>query len=392
MSYIRVLKGIEMKYVIVIVIVFAFLSHAYPEEVNTHYIDYPLQYYIYNFEVLKVVDINQPMPLLETFPLDELRKNEKVVDLDWYDSDTLLITLMLDDKIQEAVRCDYYIHTTREDVELRMASLLINRTLMTYNSLDIGRYGEIGDNSWYSPDSTVVDFTRNNVVVHTFALTPEFNPEAVYTCAQIVDELITVHLVPHDKAHIPAPVINSAEYEPYENSNNRVLIHVDAYDPGGQALTYTYLGLGAAVSYDVGEFRFNLLAWDPPICHVWVMNEDRIFSSVRLNFTSPSTVDDEDDAVETPAAFTLSQNWPNPFNPATAIPFTLREDGYILLTVYDLLGREVAVLADGDMSAGTHELTWDGRTQEGMSCGSGVYLYRLVTPHGSESRSMMLVR
>ena len=109
-------------------------------------------------------------------------------------------------------------------------------------------------------------------------------------------------------------------------------------------------------------------------------------------FLAPSAVDDEDDAAETPAVFTLSQNRPNPFNPATAIPFTIREDGYVRLTVYDLLGREVAILTDGYMSTGTHELTWDGRTGNGVSCGSGIYIYRLVTPLGSESRRMTLVR
>ena len=103
-------------------------------------------------------------------------------------------------------------------------------------------------------------------------------------------------------------------------------------------------------------------------------------------------MDDEDGAAETPSVFTLSQNRPNPFNPSTAIPFALGEDGRVRLTVYDLLGREVAVLADGYMPAGVHELTWDGRTGNGVQCASGVYIYRLVTPLGSESRRMTLVR
>ena len=103
-------------------------------------------------------------------------------------------------------------------------------------------------------------------------------------------------------------------------------------------------------------------------------------------------MDDEDDAAETPAVFTLFQNRHNPFNPATAIPFALGEDGHVSLTVYDLLGREVAVLADGHMSAGVHELKWDGRAGGGVLCASGVYIYRLVTPNGSESRCMTLVR
>ena len=83
-----------------------------------------------------------------------------------------------------------------------------------------------------------------------------------------------------------------------------------------------------------------------------------------VDFLAPSAVDDEDDAAETPSVFTLFQNRPNPFNPSTAIPFALGEDGRVSLTIYDLLGREVTVLADGHMSAGGAR-TDMGRSHEG---------------------------
>jgi photosystem II stability/assembly factor-like uncharacterized protein len=91
---------------------------------------------------------------------------------------------------------------------------------------------------------------------------------------------------------------------------------------------------------------------------------------------------------QTPREFTLSQNYPNPFNPVTTIQFTLSGPDDITLTVYDLLGRRVAVLLNGSLPAGTHSAVFDAR-----HLASGVYLYRIVTAQGqSETRKMMLLK
>jgi hypothetical protein len=73
------------------------------------------------------------------------------------------------------------------------------------------------------------------------------------------------------------------------------------------------------------------------------------------------------------AAARLDQNHPNPFNPATEIAFSLAAAGPARLAVYDLAGREVAVLVDGPLAAGEHRVSW---RPQGLA--SGVYLYRLV--------------
>jgi hypothetical protein len=83
----------------------------------------------------------------------------------------------------------------------------------------------------------------------------------------------------------------------------------------------------------------------------------------------------------------LEQNYPNPFNPTTVIRGQWTEDSRIRLVVYDLLGREVAVLADGRYPAGKYAFTFDG-----MDLASGVYFYRLTTGMYSAVRKMVLVR
>ena len=74
----------------------------------------------------------------------------------------------------------------------------------------------------------------------------------------------------------------------------------------------------------------------------------------------------------TPSTFGLAQNYPNPFNPTTNIRFQVPEAADVRLAVYDRLGREVAVILDGRMDAGSHEARFDA-----TGLASGVYLYKL---------------
>ena len=88
---------------------------------------------------------------------------------------------------------------------------------------------------------------------------------------------------------------------------------------------------------------------------------------------------------ELPIAFRLSQNYPNPFNPVTAIDFDLRRSGTVRLAVYDMLGREAAVLASGEFAAGSYRATWDASGYP-----SGVYTYRLQAEGFSGARTLVL--
>jgi hypothetical protein len=88
----------------------------------------------------------------------------------------------------------------------------------------------------------------------------------------------------------------------------------------------------------------------------------------------------------------LSQNWPNPFNPQTTIPYSLPFTGSVRLTVFNILGQEVTTLVNQTQAAGTYTVEWNGRDQSGMSVASGLYLYRLDLPDRAESRKMILVR
>lgn len=105
----------------------------------------------------------------------------------------------------------------------------------------------------------------------------------------------------------------------------------------------------------------------------------------------PTDVDDPDPSI-LPGSFALAQNYPNPFNPTTEITFSLPAAADITLTVFNVLGQRVAVLADGAFIAGEHTVTWNGTDDRGAGVASGVYFYRLTSGDQSRTRKMMLLK
>ncbi len=102
--------------------------------------------------------------------------------------------------------------------------------------------------------------------------------------------------------------------------------------------------------------------------------------------TEGATAVEEQDA-SIPIGFALSQNYPNPFNPVTTIAFTLPYSSHTTLKVYDMLGKEVATLADGDMTSGLHKAAFDASKLD-----SGVYFYKIQADRYTNTKKMVLMR
>jgi hypothetical protein len=91
--------------------------------------------------------------------------------------------------------------------------------------------------------------------------------------------------------------------------------------------------------------------------------------------------------ISPPTGFTLGQNYPNPFNPSTKISFTMPKAGSVTLKVFDMQGREIATLVEGELGAGNHETVFDASRLT-----SGTYIYRLVTRDFVETKKMVLLK
>jgi len=101
--------------------------------------------------------------------------------------------------------------------------------------------------------------------------------------------------------------------------------------------------------------------------------------------SAPTSVDEITE--EIPTSFELAQNYPNPFNPTTTIRFYLPIHTTTNLKVYDMLGREVKILLEGDLQPGEHSVLFDAK-----ELASGVYVYRLETEGFVQQRKMVLLR
>ena len=115
------------------------------------------------------------------------------------------------------------------------------------------------------------------------------------------------------------------------------------------------------------------------------LDPDNTVSDIGAFFFNQATGIDEQTA-SLPESFRLDQNYPNPFNPTTSIDYELRNASRVNLTVYDLLGNQVAVLVDNIEAAGSHNVVWNADVP------SGVYFYKMSVDGYSVTKKMVLMK
>jgi hypothetical protein len=133
--------------------------------------------------------------------------------------------------------------------------------------------------------------------------------------------------------------------------------------------------------FNAKSFRVWSLALSPSEQLFAGTDSSGIFRSVN----STTTTVQENNA--SPKFFSLSQNYPNPFNPTTTIPYSLKRHSNVSLKVYDVIGREVAVLVNEFQSPGDYAIEFDAR-----DFANGVYVYRLQAGDLVEAKRFILVK
>ena len=109
-------------------------------------------------------------------------------------------------------------------------------------------------------------------------------------------------------------------------------------------------------------------------------------------FVDSQSAADEDNSSTVPGAFTLEQNHPNPFNAGTIISYSVETACHVELAIYDLLGRKIRTIVNGNVCPGEHVVVWDGSDDSGSEGSSGVYFYRLISRDQTSSRKMVLLK
>ena len=114
-----------------------------------------------------------------------------------------------------------------------------------------------------------------------------------------------------------------------------------------------------------------------------------IYSFIRRRFPDNSLLcaSSLTEAIPLPEAFSLDRAYPNPFNPTTTLSFAIPVDSEVSLSIYNLQGREIVSLINGNMDVGYHSIVWDAN-----SYASGVYFVKMVAGEFVNTQKLMLIK
>ena len=101
--------------------------------------------------------------------------------------------------------------------------------------------------------------------------------------------------------------------------------------------------------------------------------------------------DSNDDPVMIPVIQSVSV-FPNPASQSSSISFNLTKSAPISIAIYNIKGQKVKRIIDSELKSGDYQFTWDGRDNNGRSCSSGLYYYRIVSPERNITRKMLLLK
>ncbi len=108
-----------------------------------------------------------------------------------------------------------------------------------------------------------------------------------------------------------------------------------------------------------------------------------------VGVTEPVAINERSGTAE---KFMLHQNYPNPFNPSTVIQYSLPKGNDVIIEIYDVNGQKIGTLVDGYKAPGSHQVTWNGKNENGEKMATGFYFYRIQSGDFIDSKKMLLLR
>ena len=191
--------------------------------------------------------------------------------------------------------------------------------------------------------------------------------------------------------------VDAATVVPKDPSNgtNILMIQQDGYRTGGSALRGPNYGSRGKWDGFYTESNLELVSLTKNQATDTKFGPKAMFhlpyDAVSGKLGTGVTAVEEVESAGTPDSYSLSDAYPNPFNPETTIEFSVPVDGYVKVDVYNTAGQLVSSLVDKELSAGAYKTTWDAMTQDGQAS-SGVYFYRMEAGDFTDTRSMTLLK
>ena len=252
-------------------------------------------------------------------------------------------------------------------------------------------------NGYYSIPNVLVD--------NTYTLTISRNGFRTYIDDEVIvlfDNIdlgsITLFEIAGPPANLIAEIMENRVHLTWEAPSNRVLTGYNIYffnvinseNPNEwESLATniegtTYIHNGWSSIEDEGDYQYAIIA-------VYSNNNlsDTIFSNV-ITYEEPDTKI-EDELIDIKKVI-LKANYPNPFNPSTAISFDILTPTNVSIIIYDIKGKKVKSLVNANYGNGTYKVEWNGTDENGNIMGSGIYLYKMTTDSYSSTRKMIMIK
>jgi hypothetical protein len=247
-------------------------------------------------------------------------------------------------------------------------------------------------------DTTIVPCWNDSLTTMVFpsgSMTGMMFPDSIYCRIDRMDLDSLIH--PHDSTFIGWHRIQIGRDSGRYNMMNDSMM-------GGQHQMQFMMDLFCSLSWDSLMADSTHRHWHPTGIRGWdgsqwvvmgsavgsgntaTVTTAQVYSAIAF-VGEPSSPTGVDERESVPAAFGLSQNYPNPFNPATRIEYELSHSAHVTLTVFNMLGQEVATLINGVEQPGHKSVSYNGNKLP-----SGLYIYHLNAGTFSDTKRMMLIK
>ncbi len=149
-------------------------------------------------------------------------------------------------------------------------------------------------------------------------------------------------------------------------------------------------GIGLTTAQMKTQVTYTDAGWSFP--NIWNINPEMNNGYPYLNY--PNSVPNDDMTIETPllTKAVLHSAYPNPFNPSTTISFDLAGTENVCINIFNIKGQLIKNICNKTYDKGNHSIIWDGKDNQGNSCGTGVYFYKMTAGKTRQSKKMMMIK